>query len=188
MLKKFLTDYMVDLKSAIDRLPFAELEEAIDIIWSAYLQERNIFIMGNGGSAATASHFACDLNKGVSLGLRKRFKVVCLNDSVPIMLAYANDVSYDEVFVEQLRNFLKPNDVIIGFSGSGNSKNVLKAIQYGNTVGATTIGFTGFKGGRLGKITKHAVIIDSNDLQKIEDAHLILCHIIMQLFCKRAVK
>jgi D-sedoheptulose 7-phosphate isomerase len=188
MLKKIIADYSADFKEAIDRLPFAELEEIIDIIWSAYVQERNIFIMGNGGSAATASHFACDLNKGVSLGLRKRFKAICLNDNVPIMLAYANDVSYDEVFVGQLRNFLKPNDVIIGISGSGNSKNVLKAIQYGNTARAITIGFTGFKGGQLGKIAKHKVIIDSNDLQKIEDAHLVLCHIIMQLFCKRTVK
>jgi len=185
MLKKIVTDYLADLKDAIDRLPFAELEEIVDVVWSAYVKERNIFIMGNGGSAATASHFACDLNKGVSLKLHKRFKVICLNDSVPIMLAYANDVSYEKVFVEQLRNFLKPNDVVIGITGSGNSKNILKAIQYGNTVGAITIGFTGFKGGRLEKIAKHTVIISSNDLQKIEDVHLILCHIIMQFFAKK---
>ena len=141
--------------------------------------------MGNGGSGATASHFACDMNKEVSSGLDKRIQVICLNDNIPIISAYANDLSYDNIFTEQLKNFLKPNDVVIGISVSGNSRNVIKAIQYANDHSAITVGFTGFDGSQVAKIAKIPIVIAANDMQKVEDIHLILFHMIMQILQKK---
>jgi D-sedoheptulose 7-phosphate isomerase len=157
----------------------------VHVILDAYENQRSIFIMGNGGSGATASHFACDINKGASSGLEKRFKVFCLNDNVPTMLAYANDNSYEDIFVEQLKNFLKPEDVIIGISGSGNSKNVIKAIQYANKNEAKSVALTGFDGGKLAEVAKISLTIPVNDMQKTEDVHFILIHMIMQILCKK---
>lgn len=180
MIKEFAIKYLIELKKAIDGILLDKFEEITNIILDAYNTERSIFIMGNGGSGTTASHFACDINKGCCSDLEKRFKVICLNDNIPIMLAYANDKSYDDIFVEQLKNFLEPGDVVIGISGSGNSKNILKAIEYANKKGAITIGLTGYDGGRLADISKVALITNINDMQKVEDTHLIITHILMQ--------
>jgi len=144
--------------------------------------------MGNGGSAATASHFVCDINKGVSLKLQKKFKVLCLNDNIPIMLAYANDISYDSVFIEQLKNFIGNDDLVIGISGSGNSKNILNAIEYANKIGARTFGIIGCDGGKLKDIAQRSLIVRSFDMQKIEDCHMILAHLTMQYFSKKFKK
>lgn len=133
--------------------------------------------MGNGGSASTASHFACNFNKELSFNKTNRFKMICLNDNIPTLLAYANDISYDVIFVEQLKNFLKKNDVVIGISGSGNSKNVINAIDFANSVGSITVGLTGFNGGNLKKLAKYSVNTNLNDMQITEDIHLSLCHI-----------
>lgn len=181
MMKEFLEIYLRDLKSVIDNLSIKRVEEVIHIVWKAYKEEHQIFVMGNGGSGATASHFACDVNKGVSFGMEKRFKMICLTDNIPTMLAYANDSSYKDIFVEQLKNFLEPNDVVIGISGSGNSKNIIKAIEYANSKGAISVGFTGFNGGELAKITKVSIVVPSNDMQKIEDLHMVITHMIMQI-------
>lgn len=179
--KKYILEYFSELKRTIDILSIEKLEKVINLILRAYEEKRQIFIFGNGGSGSTASHFSCDMNKGVSYGLRKRFKVLCLNDNVPIILAYANDISYTDIFVEQLKNFINPKDLVIGISGSGNSKNVLKAIRYANKNGAKTIGLSGFDGGKLVKIAQVAFIAPINDMQKVEDIHLMICHIIMQI-------
>jgi len=141
--------------------------------------------MGNGGSGATASHFACDMNKGACAGLPKRMKVICLNDNIPTLLAYANDTSYDDVFVEQLRNFLSCDDVVIGISCSGNSRNVIKAIRHANTLGATSIVLTGFDGGELARIANIPVVIAINDMQQVEDVHVILAHIRMRVLYEK---
>lgn len=141
--------------------------------------------MGNGGSGATASHFACDINKGVCFGLNKRMKVVCLNDNVATVLAYANDVSYDDVFIEQLKNFIRAQDVVIGVSGSGNSANVVKAVEYANAQGAVSVALTAFDGGVLAKIAAIPVVVPVNDMQKAEDVHLIVVHMIMQVLYKK---
>jgi D-sedoheptulose 7-phosphate isomerase len=178
-------EYLTELKGVIDALSRDKFHEIIDLLIDAWERERQIFVIGNGGSASTASHFACDINKGVSLGLEKRFKMICLNDNIPTMLAYANDLSYDDVFVEQLKNFITPDDLVVGFSGSGNSTNVLKAVDYANGIGARTIGITGFQGGELGQLASTALVVPSNDMQKIEDLHMIIVHMIMQIACKR---
>ena len=122
------SDYLTQLKELLDRFPHDNFEKIAAALIAAHDKEKQIFIMGNGGSGSTASHFACDINKGCCLHLEKKFKVICLNDNIPTMLAYANDLSYSKVFVEQLKNFLQPDDVVIGISGSGKSENVLQAV------------------------------------------------------------
>jgi D-sedoheptulose 7-phosphate isomerase len=151
----------------------------------AYNDEKHIFVMGNGGSASTASHLACDINKGVSFGQEKRFKVICLNDNIPTMLAYANDLSYEDMFLEQLKNFFRAGDVVMGISGSGNSKNVLKAVSYAAENNGKTIGLCGFQGGELATLADIPLIVRSDDMQKIEDVHMIVVHMLMQALQKQ---
>jgi len=181
---KFSLDYLSDLKGLLDMFPHDKFEEIGNTLISAYEREKHIFIMGNGGSGSTASHFACDINKGCCFDLEQKFKVICLNDNVPTMLAYANDLSYNKVFVEQLKNFLHPGDVVIGISGSGNSENVLQAVSHAKEKGAKTIGLAGFDGGKLAQIVDIPFVADIHDMQKVEDVHMIVVHMLMQYLCK----
>jgi len=169
--------YLTRLKSTIDLISREEISRFLNILLDALESEKNIYIMGNGGSAATASHFAVDFNKGLSYGKEKRFRFICLNDNLPTLTAYANDVGYEDVFVEPLRNFLVRGEVVIGISGSGNSRNVLKAIEYANKQGALTVGITGFDGGALRKMAQYSVHIPIHDMQVTEDLHLVLDHL-----------
>jgi len=180
MVENFSTKYINELKALLDRFPHETFHKIFEVLLNAYRQERHIFVMGNGGSGSTASHFVCDINKGSCSGLDKRFKMICLNDNIPSILAYANDQSYEDIFVEQLKNFLKEGDVVIGISGSGNSKNVLKAVEYAKKKGAITIGLCGYDGGRLSKIVDIPFIAEINDMQKSEDIHMIVIHMLMQ--------
>lgn len=177
---EFFKNYLKDLSNIFDEINEKEFESFISELQDAYDKKSHIFICGNGGSAASASHFACDLNKGVSFGNEKRYKIICLNDNIPTMLAYANDVSYSEVFVEQLKNFMNKGDLVIGVSGSGNSENVLKAIRYGNEHGGRTFGICGFGGGRLKDTARMSIVINNKDMQKVEDLHMIIFHSAMQ--------
>jgi len=185
MVEDVLRDYLPALKRAIDGLAMDRLSVVVEKMLAAYDKQRQIFVFGNGGSGSTASHLACDINKGVSLGLTKRFKLICLNDNVPTILAYANDVSYEDVFVEQLKNLLNPGDLVIGISGSGNSRNVIKAIRYCNEHGAESVALTGFDGGKLAQLADISLIAPADDMQMVEDIHLIVCHMIMQMLCNR---
>ena len=169
--------YLTRLKSTIDLISREEISRFLNILLDALESEKNIYIMGNGGSAATASHFAVDFNKGLSYGKEKRFRFICLNDNLPTLTAYANDVGYEDVFVEPLRNFLVRGEVVIGISGSGNSRNVLKAIEYANLQGALTVGITGFDGGALRKMAQYSVHIPIHDMQVTEDLHMVLDHL-----------
>lgn len=182
MIKSFAHQYFEELKDICDLIPLDVIDVIVAALHQAYECGNQIFVMGNGGSAVTASHFVCDMNKGVSYGLEKRFKMICLNDNVASMMAYANDVSYEDIFLEQMKNFLRTGDVVIGFSGSGNSQNVVKAVRYGNEHKAITIGFTGFDGGELMKTANISLLVPINDMQKIEDIHLVLTHLIMSFF------
>lgn len=177
---KFAGQYIDGLTDTLKSFDRDRFQTVVDTVLKAYHDNRSIFTMGNGGSGATASHFACDINKGCCLDLDKKFKMICLNDNMPTMLAYANDISYDVVFLEQLKNLFQTGDLVIGISGSGSSKNVLKAIAYANQMGGKTIGLSGFSGGKLAKIANVSFVVDSDDMQKIEDVHLIFTHIIMQ--------
>ena len=185
MIREHLADYCADLGKALDGVSRERFEEFIHLLENAYHNDRQVFFLGNGGSGSTASHFICDLNKGVSYGRPKRFRGISLNDNLAIMTAYANDISYEDVFVEQLRNFLQPGDLVVGISGSGNSPNVLKAIAYANSHGAHTVGLCGFNGGKLAAAVCTPILAPVHDMQKAEDAHMILLHVAMQVLCAR---
>lgn len=176
----FSYDYIEELKRDLDNFPHDHFERFIDAMMDAYREGQRIFVMGNGGSASTASHWVCDINKGCCLGKEKKFKMICLNDSISTMLAYANDHSYEDIFVQQLKNFFVPGDVVIGISGSGNSQNVLRAIEYANVNKGTTVGLCGFSGGRLYTMVDIPILVNAHDMQKVEDVHMIVAHMAMQ--------
>ena len=178
-MKHLFNDYMENIDRDLHLIDPDSLEKIIHAILNCREKGKSIFTMGNGGSGATASHWVCDLNKGAISEGARRIRASCLNDNLPTLMAYANDMSYDDIFVEPLKNFLNKGDLVIGFSGSGNSKNVLKAIAFANEAGAETIGFTGFDGGELAKITRLNLNVPADDIKIVEDVHQILCHIIL---------
>jgi len=173
--------YLANLKGIMDAFDLARFEALVDGLIQAYQQQKTIFVMGNGGSGSIASHFACDINKGCCMDLEKRFKMICLNDNLPTMLAYANDVSYYVVFEEQLKNFFRTGDLVIGISGSGNSENVLRAIRYARDHGGRTIGMSGYSGGKLADLVDISLLVPAEDMQKVEDMFMIAIHMIMQI-------
>jgi D-sedoheptulose 7-phosphate isomerase len=172
-----IASYFNHLSATVKQLPFEDLEAVAQTLVNAYENERSIFMFGNGGSAALASHFACDLNKGTSNGNEKRFKVMALTDNVPLITAWANDSHYDQVFSQQISNFIQPGDIAFAISGSGNSPNVLNALQTARQARATTIGLTGFfHGGKMKPLCDLCMIVPSDNLQIVEDLHLCATH------------
>jgi len=181
-MKSNIINYIEKLTKSLNSISIKEIEKVAEVLLDAYENEKKIFICGNGGSASTASHFACDLNKGVRVNHDKKFKIISLCDNIPIITAYSNDLSYEDIFLEQLKNFYQKGDIIIGISGSGNSENVLKALDFVNSNNGISIGFTGFNGGKLKQITHYSINSNTDDMQISEDIHLILTHIFMKLF------
>jgi D-sedoheptulose 7-phosphate isomerase len=174
-------DYLKKLQKVISELDLAEIDAVAKIFKRAYDDERTIFVMGNGGSASTASHMVCDLNKGCCLHVQKKFRIMALTDNLATITALANDLDYESIFVEQLKNFARPGDVVLGISGSGNSANVLRAIEYARGLGCTTIGVCGYDGGKLKPMVDCSFHVKVDDMQIAEDLHMILCHILMRL-------
>ena len=177
---QFGINYIARLGKVLEHFDFKAFERVVGAILDAYVRKANIFVMGNGGSGATASHLVCDFNKGCCLDLSHKFKMICLNDNMPTVLALANDLSYESVFEEQLKNFFNPGDLVIGISGSGNSENVLRAVRYAVSGGGVTMGWSGFGGGELARIVDVALVAESHDMQQVEDVHVILTHMLMQ--------
>ena len=182
--KKFIKEYLEDIKRILGSVE-EDLINAIDKLASILIKAREkkstIFIMGNGGSASTASHFAGDLSKGTIADGFPRFKVVALTDNIPNMLAWANDEGYEQIFVEQLKNLMEPGDIIIGISVSGNSMNVIKAVEYANRNGGLTIGLSGGDGGKLAKCARENIRVPSFYMQRVEDIHLLIEHLLTSL-------
>ena len=174
----FPEQYKNELLQAIESLDLQKVGDAIQILTRARDEGRRIFVCGNGGSASTASHFATDLLKGASYGRSSRFRVLALTDSLPTITAYSNDVGYESAFVEQLKNFAEPGDVVVAISSSGNSPNVLRVVEYGNSIGCRTIALTGRDGGRLGPLAELDIRISHSHTGRIEDLHLIVLHMI----------
>jgi D-sedoheptulose 7-phosphate isomerase len=181
-----ISAYFEREKETLDAISKEDLNTLMNVLVDARDSGKTIFIMGNGGSAATASHYVCDFNKGVSYGKEKMFKFICLNDNIPTMMAYANDLSYADVFVGPLKNFMQEGDIVIGISGSGNSENVVRAIQYANEHGGVTVGLTGYTGGKMKQISKYNVHVPVNDMQITEDLHMVLDHCMMKILCNYA--
>lgn len=178
----FSTDYRNQLIETLNGLDLTKVDQATEWLKEARDNQRHIFVCGNGGSASTASHFACDIVKGASYQRQSRFRIMALTDSLPTLTAYSNDVGYDCVFAEQLKNFAQPGDVVIAISGSGNSPNVLCAVEYAHKAGCKTIALTGRDGGKLGQMAQLNIQVAVPHMGRIEDAHLIVCHMMGYYF------
>jgi D-sedoheptulose 7-phosphate isomerase len=178
----FSEQYRTSVLEAIHHIDTARVEQAIEWFRQARDASRHIFVCGNGGSAATASHFACDMVKGASYERASRFRIMALTESLATLTAYSNDVHYDSVFIEQLKNFAQPGDLVMCISGSGNSANVLRAMEYANQIGCRTIALTGRDGGKLGGMAQLNIQIPVPHMGRIEDAHMIVCHMIAYRF------
>jgi D-sedoheptulose 7-phosphate isomerase len=174
----FAENYKTALLGTLDNIDTEKVSQAIEWFRGALDNDRHIFVCGNGGSGSTASHFVCDILKGASYQRDKRFRIISLCDSVATLTAYSNDVCYDSAFVEQLKNYAKAGDLVMALSGSGNSPSVLKAIEYANVAGCKTIALTGRDGGKLGPLAQLNIQVAEQHMGRIEDAHLIICHMI----------
>ncbi|MFH1386294.1 MAG: SIS domain-containing protein [bacterium] len=178
MVKEYAKKYINELKKSLDSLPLDALEDIIALMKEAYRNGKRIYIAGNGGSAATASHFVCDLVKGTGVRGKNKFKAIGLTDNLPLITAWANDVSYDDVFSAQLAPLIEKGDLLIVFSGSGNSKNIIKAVEFANGAGAKTIALVGFDGGKVKDAATKTLIVPADNMERAEDIHLILEHLI----------
>ena len=182
----FPEQYKHELLHTIEQIDLEKVQQAIRWFEEARDQGKRVFVCGNGGSASTASHFACDMVKGASYNRPVRFRIMALTDSLPTLTAYSNDVSYEAVFVEQLKNFAEPGDLCMCISGSGNSPNVIRAIEYANSSGCRTVALTGRDGGKLGALAQLNLQVGVPHMGRIEDAHMIICHMISYRFMDAA--
>jgi D-sedoheptulose 7-phosphate isomerase len=173
------------LSATIQKLDAHEIDLAIDLIRSAWHSDKQIIIFGNGGSALTALHYVTDWNKAIYLAKGKPIRARCLADNMGLVTAYANDISYEAIFLEQLKTVLMPGDLVIGISGSGNSENVIRAIAYANENDGVTLGICGYSGGKLRKLARHSICTNVHDMQLSEDLHLVFGHIVMQTLCAK---
>lgn len=187
-------NYIKELQGYRDReievfqkLNLEDVNNVLNVLEKARLSGKRVFTCGNGGSASTASHYCCDFNKGVSENLDVKYDFECLSDNVASMMAVANDFSYEEVFRYPLRNKMKSGDILIGISGSGNSKNVVNAFEYAKELGGTTIAIVGYSGGKMKEMADYSIHVDINDMQISEDLHMVLDHMMMWVLshCKR---
>jgi D-sedoheptulose 7-phosphate isomerase len=175
-----IKNYISVLQQTMDQLPAQLIAEVISALQAARMQGNQVLIMGNGGSASTASHFVCDLAKNTRCEGLPHFRAIGLTDNMALLSAYANDEGYENVFAQQLANLIKPGDVVIAISASGNSKNVINAIAEAQKHHVTTIGFTGFDGGLLGQMVNINIHVKSNIIEHVEDIHLMLEHIVIK--------
>jgi D-sedoheptulose 7-phosphate isomerase len=180
-----VADYLDRLSVSLSKIPRRDIAELGEILYRAYHMSASVFIVGNGGSASTASHMAADLAKNTIGPHMTRFRVLSLNENMSLLTALANDDGYENVFREQLVNLIKPSDVLIAISASGNSENVLRAIKYAKSCNAQTVGLLGFDGGEALKLVDREILVRSNDYGVIEDAHLVLNHILIEHFQRR---
>lgn len=182
MIRPFFDDYLARLRETLDALPLEPVERLVRAVGEARERDAQIFVVGNGGSAATASHFAVDLGKGASRPGERRFRVLSLADHVPWLTALANDLSYADVFSEPLRNFARPGDLLVAFSGSGDSENVIRAVRTANELGCRTIGLAGFGGGRLRETAQECLVVEASHMGRVEDAHFVVQHLVVYHF------
>ena len=180
--KKEIENYIELEKDILSMLDIDEINSAINLLQETFEKEGTIYIFGNGGSSATASHYQNDFNKGISEYTEKKFRFQCLNDNVPTVMAIANDIGFEEVFRFQLKGKLKAEDIVIAISGSGNSKNVLNAVTYAKGNKIKVIGITGFDGGLLKELSDISLHAPVNSMQITEDIHMIFDHLIMSIF------
>jgi D-sedoheptulose 7-phosphate isomerase len=181
----FSLNYVEKLKIVLDSLDTTDIESAIDLIYSKWREGKQIITLGNGGSSMTALHFITDWNKSIFMSSGIPFRGRTLVDNMGIIMAYGNDLSFNDVFSEQLKNVMQPGDLVIAISGSGNSENVIRAVEYANNNGGITLGLSGFSGGKLKNLVHHSIWVNVNDMQLSEDVHSIFGHMVMQKLCNK---
>lgn len=179
---RFKIQHYIDLEiETLQKLDLEEIHRVICVLEQARERKANIYVCGNGGSAATASHFVCDFNKGVSLMQEKKYNLICLSDNIPSMMAIANDIGYERIFDIPLRGKMTHQDLLIAISGSGNSINVINAVKYALSIGAEAIGITGYDGGEIKKLCPYNLHVPVNDMQIAEDIHMLFDHLLMKI-------
>jgi D-sedoheptulose 7-phosphate isomerase len=181
-MKQWISEYIRAQKAALDSIPPEAVAGLIETLRKALHQERQIFVFGNGGSAANASHFVTDLGKGSSDKVGRRFRCLCLNDNASWMTAIGNDYAYEDIFARQLENFGRAGDLVLALSVSGNSPNVVKAVQWANEHGLETIALVGGRRGALGRTARQVIAIDSTHYGRVEDAQMGICHLLCYAF------
>jgi D-sedoheptulose 7-phosphate isomerase len=181
-MKQWISEYIAAQKAAHDSIPIAAVAELIELLRVALKEDRQIFVFGNGGSAANASHFMTDLGKGASDKLGKRFRIVCLSSDVSWITALGNDYSYDDIFARQLQNYGRPGDIALAISVSGNSPNCVKALEWAKKNGLRTVALVGAKRGRMAEIADHALVINDTHYGRVEDAQMGICHLLCYAF------
>lgn len=181
-MKEWIASYIEAQKAALDSIPTDKVAECITVLQKAWQADKNIFVFGNGGSAANASHFTTDLGKGSSDQMSKRFKVLSINDNVSWITAIGNDYAYEDIFKRQLENYGQPGDIVITMSVSGNSPNLLRAVEWAKEKGLTVLAFVGAKRGGLAEVADHLIVIDSEHYGRVEDCHMGICHMLCYAF------
>ncbi len=177
--------YFSRIAETLDKLDIQAIEQLVEWLLRARERENTVFIFGNGGSAATASHVTGDFLKGISYELDKRFRVMCLSDNISAVTAISNDLGYETIFIEQLKVFLKKYDLVIGISGSGNSANVVRAMEYARSKGAVTVAMCGYRGGKIKELADLVIHVPIHDMEITEDIHIIIFHAVKQVLIKR---
>ncbi len=172
-----IKNYLEDLKHLLNEINSSEVEQLVDSLFNAWLEGKRVLLMGNGGSSSSVSHIVNDLQKNIQLEASRALRTICLSDSTPLLMAWANDTNWDNIFTPQIECWAEPGDVVIGVSGSGNSMNVINGITAANRCGATTFGMAGFAGGKLKSAAQHCIIVSSDNMQRIEDVHMVILHI-----------
>lgn len=188
MFGSFYREYLEEFMAALKALDAGMLEEIMKQLELARQEGRQVFVIGNGGSAASSAHWVCDFGKGINFGESKRLRVFSLADNLAIQTALSNDIAYDEIFTEQLKNYLNPGDVIIGLSVSGNSENVVKALDYGKKHGATTVSIVGKARGRMTELADIPLVVESENYGIVEDIHMFIAHVISQYMRRLSAK
>ena len=178
----WINHYIAQQKAALDSIPADAVAQLVETLRKAWREDRQIFVFGNGGSAANASHFVTDMGKGASDKLPRRFRIMSINDNTPWITALGNDYAYDQIFVKQLMNFARPGDILLTMSVSGNSPNLVKALEWGNQNKLHTIALVGAKRGRLADLAQQTIIIASDHYGRVEDAHMTICHLLAYAF------
>jgi D-sedoheptulose 7-phosphate isomerase len=181
-IQRYISSYLSDLAAVLQQIDTDALERAIECLCRARDEGKTVYTCGNGGSASIASEMVVDILKGSSWGKQKRFRIIGLADSIATITAYANDVDYESVFVEQLKNWAQPGDVLLAISGSGNSPNVLRAVEYANQVGCTTIGCTSGQSGTLRQLATLPLLVPSNHMGRLEDCFYAMTHVLCYAF------
>jgi D-sedoheptulose 7-phosphate isomerase len=183
---EFIRRYLADVKSLLDQVETAQVEPIVEALLEAWRHGRRVLLMGNGGSSSSVSHIVNDLQKNIFLETGRPLRALCLSDCTPLMMAWANDTNWDNIFAPQVECWVEPGDVVIGVSGSGNSMNVVQAIRAANRLGALTFGLAGFTGGKLKGTAQSCLVVPSDSMQRIEDVHMILLHILFTSLLERA--